>query len=182
MYPLFLFYRTLSQFHLCPCLDIIYNNDGTKSIKLVVAIEDNQNDNSTDPTVGSNVVLPPIKQTRINTQGVVNTGQSLLIGGYYYEQQGVNDKGIPILKDIPIIGYLFKTNTKTSKKMERLILITPRSIMPNTVTPIPAHVDDPSFHRSAVQDTYDDIKPKSSTGGGCSRKRRAPVIEEQRLG
>lgn len=161
---------------------IIYNNDGTKSIKLVVAIEDNQNDNSTDPTVGSNVVLPPIKQTRINTQGVVNTGQSLLIGGYYYEQQGVNDKGIPILKDIPIIGYLFKTNTKTSKKMERLILITPRIIMPNTVTPIPTQVDDPSFHRSAVQDTYEDIKPKSSTGGGCSRNRSTPVIEEQRLG
>lgn len=159
---------------------IIHNNDGTKSIKLVVAMEDNQNDNSTEPPVGSNVVLPPIKQTKINTQGIVGVGQSLLIGGYYYEQKGVSDKGIPILKDIPILGYLFKTNSKTSKRMERLILITPRIITPHTVTPIPAQVDEPSFHRSAVQDTYDDIKPENVVGG-CSRKKSNPVVDVQRL-
>lgn len=160
---------------------IIKNPDGTKSIKLVVAVEDNQNDDSETPT-GTNVVLPPIKQTKINTQAMVSAGQSLLIGGYYYEQKNVSDSGIPILKNLPILGHLFKTSTKTSKRMERLILITPKIVTLNTLTPIPEQVDDPSFHRSATQDTYDTLQlKKSSGGGGCSRKRRSSLGDAQRL-
>lgn len=161
---------------------IIRNPEGTKSIKLVVSVEDNQNDDSQPPT-GSKVVLPPIKQTKINTQAVVNAGQSLLIGGYYYEQKSVSDKGIPILKDIPILGYLFKTNAKSSKRMERLILITPKIVTLNTITPIPEQVDDPSFHRSAMQDNYDNIQVviQQSSKGGCSKKKKNAEVESQRL-
>ena len=54
----------------------------------------------------------PIKQTKINTQAIVGAGQSLLIGGYYYEQKSTDASGIPILMHIPVLGNLFKTTSK----------------------------------------------------------------------
>ena len=72
-------------------------------------MQDDQND-SKDAPVSDNSV-PPIKQTKINTQAIVGAGQSLLIGGYYYEQKSTDASGIPILMHIPVLGNLFKTTT-----------------------------------------------------------------------
>lgn len=105
---------------------IIRNERGQTSIKLAVSVQDDQND-SKDAPVSDNSV-PPIKQTKINTQAIVGAGQSLLIGGYYYEQKSTDASGIPILMHIPVLGNLFKTTSKGTKRMERLILITPKVI------------------------------------------------------
>ena len=56
---------------------IIRNERGQTSIKLAVSVQDDQND-SKDAPVSDNSV-PPIKQTKINTQAIVGAGQSLLI-------------------------------------------------------------------------------------------------------
>ena len=98
---------------------IIRNERGQTSIKLAVSVQDDQND-SKDAPVSDNSV-PPIKQTKINTQAIVGAGQSLLIGGYYYEQKSTDASGIPILMHIPVLGNLFKTTSKGTKRMERLI-------------------------------------------------------------
>lgn len=71
---------------------IIRNERGQTSIKLAVSVQDDQND-SKDAPVSDNSV-PPIKQTKINTQAIVGAGQSLLIGGYYYEQKSTDASGI----------------------------------------------------------------------------------------
>ncbi len=148
---------------------IIYNEDGTKAIKLAVNVHDNQN-NSSDPTqiVGA---LPPIRQTKINTQAVVGEGQSLLIGGYYYEQEIDADSGVPFFKDIPVLGHLFKKTSKSSQQMERLILLTPRIIRANELKDnLPSHVDNPSFHRSPTQNHYEARIPPIEANSGCSKK------------
>ena len=119
--------------------------------------------------------VPPIKQTKINTQAIVNAGQSLLIGGYYYEQKGEDESGVPLLMDIPVLGNLFKTKARQSKRMERLILITPRIVQLNDNN-VPAQVEDPSFHRSATQADYEPRVPVRSRSAGCSRASREPDI------
>ena len=119
----------------------------------------------------SAMAIPPIKQTKINTQAIVGAGQSLLIGGYYYEQKGTTDSGIPVLMNIPMLGHLFKTTDKTTKRMERLILITPKVVDLDNRPENPPHLDDPSFHRSPTQDSYAD-RPLP-TGSGCARRSSA---------
>ena len=155
---------------------IIRDENNNVSIKLAVHVQDNQNDqsSSSNPNIGA---LPPIRQTKINTQAIVGEGQSLLIGGYYYEQKGENESGLPIFKNIPIIGHLFKTQTKQTKRMERLILITPRVISHNNLPALPTHLDEPTFHRSPTQNTYESRTPEPS-GGGCTRK-KTPVQNPQ---
>ena len=150
----------------------IIRENGETSIKLAVNVQDDQ-DNSSSVTTNSGV--PPIKQTKINTQAIVNAGQSLLIGGYYYEQKGEDESGVPLLMDIPVLGNLFKTKARQSKRMERLILITPRIVQLNDNN-VPAQVEDPSFHRSATQADYEPRVPVRSRSAGCSRASREPDI------
>lgn len=147
-------------------------NEGN-SIKLVVNVQDDQ-DNDTSTNSADVGALPPIKQTKINTQAVVNEGQSLLIGGYYYERQSDSESGVPGLMNIPVLGHLFKTKEKVNKRMERLILITPRLVGLNEV---PSRVDDPRFHQNAVQADYEERTPVVNTGSGCVR--RAKPIDPQ---
>lgn len=116
----------------------------------------------------------PIKQTKINTQAIVGAGQSLLLGGYYYEQKSTDASGIPILMHIPVLGNLFKTTSKGTKRMERLILITPKVIHLDEIPTTPPRVDEPTFHRSPTQADYEERVP-AAPQSGCSRKR--PELE-----
>lgn len=159
--------------------------NGKSSIKLAVHVQDNQNSDSSPETV-EGAALPPIRQTKINTQAIVGEGESLLIGGYYYEQISEGENGVPILMDLPFFGHLFKSSSKNSKRMERLILITPRIINHNEPPKLPEHTEFPDFHRSASQNTYEEripqVEPVSSSSGGCSRKNahvQEPTMEAQ---
>jgi len=142
----------------------IIRDHGETSIKLAVSVQDDQNDGSTTYTTSSGV--PPIKQTKINTQAIVNAGQSLLIGGYYYEQKGQDENGVPLLKSVPVLGNLFKATSRSTKRMERLILITPRIVKLGQGN-VPSQADEPSFHRSPTQPHYEPRKPAPKAG--CSR-------------
>ena len=122
--------------------------------------------------------LSPIKQTKINTQAIVGEGQSLLIGGHYYEIQSDAETGIPGLKNIPILGGLFGSTGKKHQRMERLILITPRIVRMDTASNVPARVDDPRFSRTPTQADYEERRPKEMPVGGCARRRElAPDVQ-----
>lgn len=137
----------------------IIREEGKTSIKLAVNVQDDQSDSDAGyQNVGNNasggVTVSPIKQTKISTQAVVEAGQSLLIGGYYYERKSGSDNGVPLLKDIPLLGHLFKWSSKEGRLMERLILITPRIVRPDGMN-VPTRVEDSRFARSATQSDYE---------------------------
>ena len=106
----------------------------------------------------------------INTQAIVGEGQSLLIGGYYFETQSDSDSGIPGLKNIPVLGGLFGSTGKKHQRMERLILITPRIVRMDQTPDLPARVDDPRFSRTPTQADYEERAPLARPLGGCARR------------
>lgn len=65
----------------------------------------------------------------IKTQVLVDNGATVVIGGIYSYSQSENHSGVPFLKDIPLIGWLFRTkfNPSTIKK-ELIIFLSPRII------------------------------------------------------
>jgi general secretion pathway protein D len=76
---------------------------------------------------------PPTNSRRIvkreaETSVVLVNNQTLVMGGLIKEQVTVQDRGIPLLKDIPILGYVFGAKVRTTTKTELLIVITPRVI------------------------------------------------------
>jgi type IV pilus assembly protein PilQ len=62
---------------------------------------------------------------------MVKSGETIVIGGIIKEQEGDGTAGIPILKDIPGLGWLFKAKSRNTSKSELLIFLTP------TVIPTP---------------------------------------------
>ncbi|MFC1840419.1 hypothetical protein ACFL1N_12615, partial [Thermodesulfobacteriota bacterium] len=68
----------------------------------------------------------------INTTLMIKSGETVVIGGIIKESEGDDVSGIPVLKDIPGLGWLFKSKRKTSSKSELLIFLTP-TVIPSPV-------------------------------------------------
>lgn len=68
---------------------------------------------------------PTWSERKLKTQVVVHDQQSVVIGGLIQERDIYSVAKVPLLGDIPILGYLFKYSTKTKRKTNLLILLTP---------------------------------------------------------
>jgi general secretion pathway protein D len=73
-----------------------------------------------DPVLG-----PTWTERKVKTQVVVRDQQSIVIGGLMQDRMIFNEAKVPLLGDIPILGYLFKYTTRSKKKTNLLILLTP---------------------------------------------------------
>ncbi|MDO9308184.1 MAG: type II secretion system protein GspD, partial [Deltaproteobacteria bacterium] len=62
------------------------------------------------------------------TNVVVKDNETVVIGGLIQDSEEVNVSKVPFLGDIPGLGWLFKTTTKSRKKTNLLILLTPHII------------------------------------------------------
>lgn len=72
------------------------------------------------------VNVPSIDTREITTQVLVNDGQTVVLGGILETERRESERKIPYLGDIPGLGILFKTTTKTNDKDELLIFVTPK--------------------------------------------------------
>ncbi|MCU0759533.1 MAG: type IV pilus secretin PilQ [Steroidobacteraceae bacterium] len=72
------------------------------------------------------VNVPSIDTREITTQVLVNDGQTVVLGGILETERRETERKIPYLGDIPGLGILFKTTTKTNNKDELLIFVTPK--------------------------------------------------------
>ena len=59
---------------------------------------------------------------------MVEDGGTLILGGIYQEENSEGVSKVPLLGDIPVVGNLFKSKTRSDKKTELLIFITPRIV------------------------------------------------------
>jgi type IV pilus assembly protein PilQ len=69
-----------------------------------------------------------INTKHVKTEVLVENGGTVVIGGIYEQNDRQDVTKIPLLGDIPILGYLFKNTTTTSAKTELLVFITPRVV------------------------------------------------------
>ncbi|MBK9219238.1 MAG: type II secretion system secretin GspD [Uliginosibacterium sp.] len=67
-------------------------------------------------------------QRQISTRVAVKSGETIVLGGLIRGNASKSDAGFPLLKDIPLLGALFSSNTKTNEKTELLVMITPRVV------------------------------------------------------
>jgi len=70
-----------------------------------------------------------INTQEIATQVLVENGETLILGGIYQQQVTNSISKVPILGDIPYLGYLFKSTNQENSKAELLIFVTPRIVM-----------------------------------------------------
>ncbi len=69
---------------------------------------------------------PTILRKSLETQMLVRDGGTAVLGGVYITSSTLGYNGVPFLSKIPLIGFLFRKNTKEEQNTELLIFITPR--------------------------------------------------------
>jgi type IV pilus assembly protein PilQ len=69
-----------------------------------------------------------IDTKHIKTQVLVENGGTVVIGGIFTLEDTDTDTKVPVLGDLPAVGNLFKNKSRTSKKTEMLVFITPKMI------------------------------------------------------
>lgn len=78
-------------------------------------------------SVGQNTLAgPSIDTKQIVTEVLVENGGTVVIGGIYSQTETTQTNKVPVLGDLPFVGWLFKQNLKTDDRNELLIFITPR--------------------------------------------------------
>lgn len=70
--------------------------------------------------------VPSINTKKVNTEVLVENGGTVVIGGVFTQDISNSTQKVPLLGDVPVVGWLFKNNVKTDDKSELLIFITPK--------------------------------------------------------
>ena len=71
---------------------------------------------------------PAINTKKVNTEVLVENGGTVVIGGIFTQDEQTEVNKVPLLGDIPIIGYLFQNRVKSTRKTELLVFITPKIV------------------------------------------------------
>jgi type IV pilus assembly protein PilQ len=78
-------------------------------------------------SVGQNTLAgPSIDTKQIVTEVLVANGGTVVIGGIYTQEERSTTNKVPVLGDLPYVGFLFKQNLKLDDRRELLIFITPK--------------------------------------------------------
>lgn len=112
----------------------IINEEGNIIMTLSPEVSEKTADYTLTVTQGTTSVpytVPIIDKRSASTKVVVGDGQTLIIGGMIKDKTTKGETKIPLLGDIPYLGYLFKSKKDIYDKTELLIFVSPKVITPD---------------------------------------------------
>jgi type IV pilus assembly protein PilQ len=112
-------------------LEIIPHVIDGKNLKMKIVVKKNEVDPSRNVDGNPYIIK---KQTETNL--IAQDGETIVISGLTKQKRLDGTSGIPWLKDIPVLGWLFKGEGKSESMEEVLIFITPTIIKPQTLVGI----------------------------------------------
>lgn len=96
--------------------------------KITLTLDVNKDSPNTSLPTGFGI---PIDTKHVKTEVLVDNGGTVVIGGIYTQNYKNQNTKIPVLGDIPYLGWLFKNNEIIDDKTELLIFVTPRIVSEN---------------------------------------------------
>jgi type IV pilus assembly protein PilQ len=75
---------------------------------------------------GAGLSAPSIDTREVQSQLLVDNGQTVVLGGIYETEKANQVTRVPFFSDLPVIGNLFKTTTEIDDRTELLIFVTPK--------------------------------------------------------
>jgi len=75
--------------------------------------------------VGSGLKQPILANRSANAKVAIRTGETVMLGGFISSSVNNTASGVPVLKDIPILGALFRSSSKSHDRTELIVLIRP---------------------------------------------------------
>ncbi|MGZ6237059.1 MAG: hypothetical protein ACXWMJ_07045 [Syntrophales bacterium] len=98
--------------------------DGT--ISMEIKATNDAADYATALQLGGN---PPINKSEVDSRVVVRDGDTIVIGGILKTSDQRNESGVPWFMKIPVLGWLFKTESITKQRRQMMVFITPKIVV-----------------------------------------------------
>jgi general secretion pathway protein D len=99
------------------------NTDGYVTLRLLQEVSE-----LSTTTLAAAQNAPIITTREAETSAIVKSGRTVIIGGLLSSSRNWMETGIPILKDIPLLGGLFKSRSLDRAKTELAIFLTPHVV------------------------------------------------------
>lgn len=100
----------------------------------LVMLDVEQEQSNVVETASSGIDAPTVQQRRMTSSIAVQNGSTIALGGLISSTASINRSGVPILKDIPLLGNAFRSNDLVERRNELIVLLTPRIIRNNQET------------------------------------------------
>ncbi len=97
----------------------------TSDKKIIMDLHPEVSDLASQSTVQGGVI---INTSEADTRVMVDDGQTAVLGGLIRSNDSSVRQGVPILKDVPIVGLLFRSSNITRQNRELIIFVTPRLV------------------------------------------------------
>ncbi|MCC6347973.1 MAG: type IV pilus secretin PilQ [Candidatus Eisenbacteria bacterium] len=97
----------------------------TQDKKIVMDLHPEVSDLSTQSTVQGGII---INTSEADTRVMVDDGQTAVIGGLIRTNESTVTRGVPFLKDIPLVSFLFSSHSTVRQNRELIIFVTPRIV------------------------------------------------------
>lgn len=94
----------------------------------MVVLDIKQEVNDVDQTTSSGIDSPTIIQRQIETSVAVQSGETLVLGGLIKENRNQSNGGVPGLRHVPVVGWLFGSEGKSVDRTELVVMITPTAV------------------------------------------------------
>ena len=128
-------------------LDFVPTVVETGRIVLTVRPEVSEPDFS-EPLLIGPVPLPVINVRRAETTVEVGDGESIVIAGLFRNRSVTEESGVPLLKDVPLLGLLFGRTATESDELELIVVVTARLVQPNAAPDEPSTTPPPATLRA----------------------------------
>jgi len=92
--------------------------------RIMLNLKVNQDKRGTQNVAG----IPPIDTRNVQTQVLVDNGQTVVLGGIYEQEKNNQITRVPFLGKLPVVGVLFRQKQVIDKRTELLIFVTPKII------------------------------------------------------
>ena len=94
----------------------------------LVVMDIEQEVSSVVQTTTSGIDSPTIRQRRLTSTVAIQSGETVTLGGLIRDETNRTSSGIPLLSDIPVLGFMFGSRADDRDRTELLVLITPRVV------------------------------------------------------
>ncbi|PSJ41276.1 type II secretion system protein GspD [Zobellella taiwanensis] len=94
----------------------------------MVVLELIQEVNDVAATTTSNIQSPTITQRKIDTRVAIQSGETLVLGGLIRENKSQDSQGLPGIRHVPVLGWLFGSSGTNVRRTELVVLITPTAV------------------------------------------------------
>ncbi len=128
--------------------------------RILLDLNPEKNSFRVDPSAGT-----ILQKQSAKTTVVVNDGETVVIAGLTTKEETETETGVPLLKDIPIIGYLFKHVATQTTKRDLIVFVTPHIVQMASRGEGLAKID---------QSRYGEFQPSEGVYGDYSPSAKSP--------